>query len=157
MAFDFNIDEILKMAEQIEENGVKFYTEAAEAASDSSHKEMLLELAGFEKEHKKHFASIREKLSEAEKKGLIFDPEDESAWYLKSLSDMRVFFEKKINIKSLTGILKAAIEVEKESILFYHAIKPLVHENFGREKVNHIIKEEMLHIRMLTDKLKETK
>jgi len=68
MAFEYNIEEILKMAEQIEENGVKFYTEAASAASDSSAKQLLLDLAEFEKEHKKTFASIRENLSEKKNK-----------------------------------------------------------------------------------------
>ncbi len=153
MAFEYNIEEILKMAEQIEENGVKFYTEAASAASDSSAKQLLLDLAEFEKEHKKTFASIRENLSDKEKQSLIFDPKDESAQYLKALADMRVFFKKEIDIKNIQEILKEALVAEKDSILFYQAMKPLISEQSGVKKIEIIIQEEMKHIKILTEKL----
>ncbi|MBW1650267.1 MAG: ferritin family protein [Deltaproteobacteria bacterium] len=153
MAFEYNIEEILKIAEQIEENGVKFYTDAADAASDSDAKQLLLNLADFEKEHKKAFASIRENLSEKEKQNLIFDPQDESAQYLKALADMRVFFKKQIDIKNIEEILKEALIAEKDSILFYQAMKPLISEQSGKEKIQIIIKEEMKHINILTEKL----
>ena len=153
MAFEYNIEEILKMAEQIEENGVKFYTNAANAASDANAKQMLLELAEFEKEHKKAFALIRENLSAKEKENLTFDPQDDTAQYLKALADMRVFFKKEIDIKNIEEILKEALIAEKDSILFYQAMKPLVSQQSGKEKIEIIIKEEMKHIKILTEKL----
>jgi len=58
MTYDFNSNEILKMAEQIERNGYQFYTAAAENVSDPRAKEFLLKLADMESQHEVYFASI---------------------------------------------------------------------------------------------------
>ena len=41
MSFDFNPDEVLQMAEQIERNGARFYREAAELVEDAEANELL--------------------------------------------------------------------------------------------------------------------
>jgi rubrerythrin len=66
MSYDFNANEILKMAEQIERNGYKFYKSAAENVAKSQEKEFLLKLAEMEQHHEKLFASIRSELSQQE-------------------------------------------------------------------------------------------
>jgi rubrerythrin len=153
MANDFNIDEILKMAEQIEKNGGAFYREAAKNVKEKVHSGMLLELAEMEDQHEKTFASLRAGLTEAEKKSTVFDPDDESAVYLKALADTRVFYEKKIDTTSIKEILKEAITAEKDSIVFYLGMKDLVPKSLGQNKMDMIIKEEMAHIRLLAGKL----
>ena len=45
MSYDFNADDVLEIAEQLERNGGKFYRTAAESTSDTANKEFLLELA----------------------------------------------------------------------------------------------------------------
>ena len=50
-------------------------------------------------------------------------------------------------------ILKEAILAEKDSIVFYLGMKELVPENFGKTKIDAIIKEEMAHINLLSSKL----
>ena len=94
MGFDFNADDIFEMAEQIERNGAKFYRTAAEKVADSSAKELLLWLAGMEDEHEKTFALLRADLSKKEKAATVFDPEGESALYLRALADIEVFLRK---------------------------------------------------------------
>lgn len=153
MANDFNIDEILKMAEQIERNGGKFYRDAAKNVKEKAHTGMLLELAEMEDQHEKTFAALRAELTEAEKKSTVFDPEDESAVYLKALADTRVFYEKTIDTTSIKEILKEAITAEKDSIVFYLGMKELVPKRLGQTKMDIIIKEEMSHIRLLAGKL----
>lgn len=157
MAYVFNMNEILEMAEQIERNGALFYREAVKGISDSQNKELLLELAQMEDEHEKTFASLRAKLSVDEKTSTLFDPEGETALYLRALADIRVFFEKKIDISSMEKILKEALVAEKDSILFYIGMKELVPEKFGKIKIDSIIKEEMEHIKLLSKKLVELK
>lgn len=157
MAYDFNIDEILKIAEQIERNGVKFYKAAAERISGSPNKDLLLELAKMEEQHEKTFASLRAKLSDEEKAPTVFDPEGDISKYLKALADMRVFFEKDMDVTFMQGILKEAINAEKDSIVFYVGMQKLVPEKLGKDKVDAIINEEMYHLRMLADKLKDMK
>ncbi len=151
--YDFNADEIFEMAEQMERNGIKFYTTAAESVSDSDAKKLLLEFADMEREHEKIFAKMRKSLSSGEKESTVFDPEGEAVHYLRALADTRVFFDKTIDVSSLENILKDAIQAEKDSIVFYLGMKEAVPESLGKGKLDNIIKEEMGHIRMLSSKL----
>ena len=153
MVYDFTANDVFEMAEQLERNGAKFYRTAAENVSDPKSKELLIELAAMEDEHEKIFASLRADLTEAEKTTTVFDPEDESALYLRALADTRVFFEKEIDISSMKEILKAAIVAEKDSIVFYLGLKDFVPDQLGKNRLDTIIKEEMGHIRILSKEL----
>lgn len=153
MAYDFNANEIFEMAIQIEENGVKFYKTAAERVTDQKEKELLLRLADMETDHANTFRKMKKELSSDEKASKVFDPENESLLYLKSLADMRVFFEKELNTSSLKEILKDAIVAEKDSIVFYIGMKDLVPADKGQNRLDDIIKEEMGHIRLLSREL----
>jgi len=153
MSYDFNVDEVFEMAEQLERNGAKFYRDAAEANIDPSNKQMLLDLAAMEDEHEKTFKAMRAELTAKEQETTVFDPQGEAALYLRALADTRVFFEKDIDIKSMRGILTSAIEAEKDSIVFYLGMKDAVPSNLGKDRVDGIIKEEMGHIRLLSKEL----
>jgi rubrerythrin len=153
MAYDFNVDEIFIMAEQLERNGAKFYRESAKAVEDSASQKFLNDLAQMEDEHEKTFKSLRAEITEKEKEATVFDPAGEAALYLKSLADSRVFFEKEMDVTSLRGILKAAITAEKDSIVFYLGMKEAVAESLGKGRIEKIIKEEMGHIKFLSSKL----
>lgn len=152
-AYDFNADDIFKMAEEIERNGAKFYRNAAGGISDEGAKKLLLELADMEDEHEETFSGMRKGLSEEEKKSTAYDPDNMAGQYLKSLADTRVFFEKDIDTSSMKEILKAAIVAEKESIVFYLGMKEFVPENLGKDKLDRIIKEEMSHITRLAKEM----
>ncbi len=155
MGYDFNMDEILAMAEKIEKNGAAFYRSAAEGISGSPNRDLLLELANMEDQHEKTFAALRSELSENEKATTTFDPDNEAVLYLGALADIRVFFKKEIDVTSIEEILKAAIMAEKDSIVFYLGMKDLVPERLGKDKIDTVIKEEMSHINILGNKLKE--
>ena len=157
MRYDFNADEIFEMAEQMERNGEKFYKSAAATIGDEAHKKLLLELAAMEVDHEKTFKAMRSDLKSAEKSTTVFDPEGEAALYLRALVDTRVFFEKKVDVSSMEKILKAAIEAEKDSIVFYLGMKNAVPEKFGQDRIEGIIKEEMGHIRLLSRELAQLK
>ncbi|MFW5908050.1 MAG: ferritin-like domain-containing protein [Desulfosalsimonas sp.] len=156
-AFDFSADDIFKLAEEIEVNGEQFYRKAAEEVADQTGKDMLLGLAEMEKDHKKSFEQMRSELKDKEKADTVFDPEGEAENYLKALADIRVFFEKSIDTSSMKNILKDAIQAEKDSIVLYLGMKELVPENFGKNRIDKIIKEEMGHIRQLSAELKKLK
>ena len=153
MKYDFNADEIFEMAEQMERNGEGFYKKAAASIQDNAHRELLLKLAAMEVEHEKTFKAMHKDLSAAAKAATVFDPDGEAALYLRALVDTRVFFEKKIDVSSMEKILKAAIEAEKDSIVFYLGMKNAVPEKLGRDRIEGIIKEEMGHIRLLSREL----
>ena len=153
MTYDFTADDVFDMAEQLERNGAQFYRNAAENAGDSEAKEFLIRLAEMEDAHEKTFAFLRSNLSEKAKAATVFDPEHESALYLRALADTKVFFEKEIDLSSMRAILKAAILAEKDSIVFYLGMKDLVPDKLGKDKLDKIIKEEMGHIRILSKEL----
>ncbi len=157
MSYDFNADEVFQMAEQMERNGQTFYRTAAEAVGDDTKKELLLKLADMEVDHEKTFKAMRAELTEKEKSSTVFDPEGESALYLRALVDTRVFFEKDMDVSSMEKILKAAIEAEKDAIVFYLGIKNAVPVNLGQDRLDHIIKEEMGHVRLLSRELVQLK
>jgi len=153
MSYDFNADDIFEMAEQMERNGAAFYRDAADSVDDGSIREFLLEFAAMEDEHEKTFISLRKELTAAEKTPTVFDPNNESALYLKALADTRVFFKKEIDTSTVEGIFKSAITAEKDSIVFYLGMKDLVPGALGKDKMDGIIKEEMGHIKILSQKL----
>jgi len=157
MIYDFNADDVFEMAEQMERTGARFYREASDRIDDAEKKELLLGLAQMEDEHEKTFASLRTRLKESEKGATIFDPEGESERYLRAFADTRVFFKKQIDPSSLEQILKAAIEAEKDSIVFYLGVKDLVPEGMVRSELDGIIREEMAHIHNLSLELMKIK
>ncbi len=157
MIYDFNADDVFEMAEQIEKNGNKFYLTAAETVGDKETKDLLLEFARMEQEHEKIFTDMRQSLSSDDKQKTVFDPESEAGQYLKAFADTRVFFDKKIDVSSLETILKDAIQAEKDSIVFYLGMKEAVPEKLGKQHLDKIIKEEMSHIRLLSNKLIQIK
>jgi len=153
MSYDFNADDIFEIAEQLERNGAAFYRDAADSLNDGDVKQFLLEFAAMEDEHEKTFINLRKELTAAEKTSTVFDPNNESALYLKALADTRVFFKKEIDTSSIEEIFKSAITAEKDSIVFYLGMKDLVPGALGKDKMDDIIKEEMGHIKVLSQKL----
>ena len=151
--YDFNADEIFEMAEALEKNGAAFYTKAAAGATDPTAKTLLEGLAAMEVDHQKTFAEFRAQLTDKDKQPLVFDPQGETAQYLKALADTRVFFEKQIDMTSLEAILKEAITAEKDSIVFYLGMKDMVPDGSGKDRIDAIIKEEMGHIQQLSREL----
>lgn len=157
MSFVFNADEIFAMAEEIEKNGARFYRDAKSKVKDRAARDFLEELAAMEDEHQKVFSAMRTGLMEQDRQSMTFDPANESALYLKALADTRVFFQKTMGLSTLEGIFKAAIQTEKDSIAFYLGMKEFVPPAVGKGRLEDIVKEEMKHIRLLSEKLAATR
>lgn len=160
MAFDFNADEVFEMAERIERNGAAFYRKAATGASDDESRSFLLDLAAMEDDHLKTFSQMRQSLSRQEQESAVFDPDNENVLYLRAHADGQVFDMKADPSEFLEGgrtmreTLRKAIELEKDSIVFYLGIKEMVPERLGRGHVEDVIKQEMGHIALLSEKLR---
>lgn len=161
MGVQFNIDEVLEIAEQIERNGGKFYRAAAEVIEDQKNRQMLESLAALEDQHEKTFAAMREELLPTEKEVATFDPDEELGYYLRAMADRKVFDVSKDpvemmaerGVKTMADILTMAIGMEKDSVVYYLGMKAIVHQDQGKEKIDKIIKEEMSHIGILSMEL----
>jgi rubrerythrin len=149
----FNADEVLKIAEQIERNGIAFYETAAERF-DGDAKRTLLRLADMERTHEQVFATMRSELPDQGYKAI--DPEGEAARYLAAFADGQIFAPRADSRallapgKTERDILETAISLEKDSVVFYVAIKDAVPETLGEDKIDWIIQEEMAHIVLLS-------
>ena len=159
MAFSFNAQEVLQMAERIERNGARFYRRAAEeGAADAQTRGKLLELAEMEDRHEETFAQMREALRVEESQPVTFDPQCEAAHYLAAMADANVFGPEAdpgelVCGKSAAELLKIAIGLEKESIVFYLGLRDLVPTKLGAGKVERILREEMSHVALLRGQL----
>jgi rubrerythrin len=161
MAYDFNAQEAFEMAIQIEKNGAAFYRKAASLQEDAQNQTFLETIARMEDRHKEGFEEMKTRLTDLEKTQTVFDPNDELHLYLKDMADAHGGEGNPDVTDQLTGdetmaqIIKTAIALEKESILFYVGLKDLVPPKFGREKINAIINEEKKHIVQLNGFLKK--
>lgn len=159
MSAKFNAEEILEMAAQIETKGATFYRKAAK--HNVAGRELLLQIAAQEDRHYEIFVDMRKALAVGEKGG--YDPYGETDLYVKAMVDGYAFEINKDPAGALTGketladILKSAIQMEKDSIVFYLGLKQMVPSAFGGEKLDAIVKEEMTHIAWLGNKRAELK
>ena len=161
MSISFNADEILEIAQQIEQNGLNFYKAAANAVTDPEAKEMLSNLAEWEVGHEKLFRDMRAGLTYDQRQPTVFDPDNEMGLYLKAMANQVVFTSKMDPVvmigdkPSFRKVLDIALEREKEAVVFYAAVKKFVPESLGRDKIEAILQEEVSHVAMITQRLAE--
>ncbi|MBN1576277.1 MAG: ferritin family protein [Chitinispirillaceae bacterium] len=159
MPITFNADEVFTLAEQIERNGAAFYRNCAEIIPEA--KQFLLELAEMEESHLRRFQGMHLLVTSHESELFAADPDNEASAYLNTMAGGYVFDTHNdpsamLNgSESLPDILRIAIGLEKDSIVFYLGMKEVVPRNAGKDKVESIIREEMQHVTMLSNKLKE--
>jgi rubrerythrin len=163
MAIVFNADEIFEMAIRIENNAGAFYRKAASLQSDTENKKFLEGLAHMEDQHKKIFTDMRTTLKQKEKEPKVFDPHDEASQYLAAMTDSMGGEGSPSVADSLTGdetleeILRTAVGLEKDTILFYIGIKDLIPVQSGQNRIDEIIREERRHVIQLSNVLKKLK
>jgi rubrerythrin len=151
----YNAGEVLEIARQIERNGARFYRRAAETAPTSQAERALLDLAVMEEKHEQTFADMAAELSAEERQAPLYDPNDEARQYLQAVAGGQVFDLKADPAewleggRTLTEVLARAMELEKDSIIYYLALKPAIPEGLGRARVDDVIREEMRHLVLL--------
>jgi rubrerythrin len=160
MGPEFNADEIFEIAEQIERNGEEFYRRSADITEESSARELLLSLAAWENQHEKLFIRMRAGLAQEDRERPLADLDEQASMYLRAAADTHVF-----NLNEMAAIIKGdetpeqllriALAFEKDSIVFFLAMREIVPEDLGKDKVNGIIDEEMSHVTMLDERIRE--
>ncbi len=156
MAVPISADEVFEMACQIERNGAAFYRRAAGNTEDANAREILNGLAEMEDDHERTFAAMKARFAA---QGGVVQADAQANLYLRALADGRVF-----NVKgdpaaglrgreSLPDVLRTAIGLEKDSIVFYVGIRRAVVGTADKERVEAVIAEEMKHIAVLGEQL----
>jgi len=158
----FNSSEVFQIGAQIERNGQKFYRKAAEITSDPKIIELLESLAEMEDNHEELFIRLHKELVEIPQSEFP-DMDDQLTQYLHSFADKEVFKASetpasKINKNtSLEEIFDIAIDFERSSVVFFTLIKEMVPESLGKDKIDILIKEEIMHIAELNNQLNALK
>ena len=134
MAVYFSADDVFQIAMDMEENGARFYSRAAERAKEEHARKLLLDLAAMENWHEEVFAKMRAELPTAEEAEteMFTDPSGKDVSILKLMAEGIVFDAKADPSERLTGketmeeILAIAVGLEKDSIVFYMGMKNIV-------------------------------
>ena len=158
MSIQFTADEMLRVAEQIERNGITFYSAAARQVEHVELSELLLRLADWEAKHEALFAAMRESLSERDREPISFDPDDEISLYLRNFADSVVFTGQQDLVALFAAatplsILRTALGREEDSIVFYAGMRGYVPARLGADKVERIITEEYGHAAMIQQQI----
>lgn len=160
---NFSILEAVEIAVGIEEEGIRFYTLAAEKVDDPEVKKLFGILKEKEHDHIKTFRNLYADL--AEKKGdqdaelYIFDPEiaanfrgyAETAVFPVAGAARSVLRE----CETPEDVLRLAMQAEKDSILYYHELLHHAPWPEAEELVKDIIAEEHRHFAILRKELEK--
>jgi len=158
----YNVREVFEIAEEIERNGARFYRRAAvlaEAWPEAA--EVLGRLARMEDEHEKLFRSLKEEFVPEAAPSAIPDPDDQALAYLQEMGDAQVFGNREDlaarlgDAVTLAEVYRLAIGFEKDSVLFFTAIRKLVPNELGKSRIDMLINEEVGHVALLSRELKK--
>ncbi len=151
METELNADEIFAMAEWIEDQGARFFGRLARSAGGAGAREMLLDLAKMEEDHKNTFSGMRAARAAREHT----PPEAEAAKYAGVISRMCVHVESDL-VERFTGseppdqIVAKVLDFEASTIVFFVAMKEILADSREKSSVDRIIKEELGHILTLS-------
>jgi len=156
----FTGSEVIEMALKIEENGMKFYTDAFKAAKDETTKALFKKLAIEEGHHIKIFTDMKD-LVKDEYVSEGFDPYiTEASEYLRSMADSEVFKSPGDGgkfageIANPGEVLDFAIGMEKDSLVFYGEYEKVIVDK-DKAVLNALIEQEEEHLETLVTLRKE--
>lgn len=147
-----NVHDVVNFAIRIEENGERFYREAAGIVIDRPAKELFEQLAEAETVHRKTFEKLLSGLGDYRPAETY---EGEYLAYLKDFIDGKAVFRDHPNIaqlakaSSVVGALDFAIQRELDSILYYQEMKKFMGAAHT-EPIDLIIDEERMHFALLS-------
>jgi rubrerythrin len=151
--------EIVEIGIQIEKNGRDFYNILTKQSDNPKAQSLFAFLSQEEEKHIKAFQEILQKTQRYEPQGL--DSDDYYA-YLNSLASEHVF-TKAGKGEEMAKMAKTdeegfdlAVGFEKESIIFYEAMKRVV-PDFDLKILEELIAQEVNHLRKLTELRKSIK
>ncbi|MBU0743492.1 ferritin family protein [bacterium] len=143
--------DILADAIAFEEEGIRFFTEKAEAATSELERSIFLSLAKDEQGHRAHLIGVRDgmikthNLSSLDKPGHDHDatPRQIFESALESVKDPYEYVEEDLEI------LQGAMEVERKGYTMYSKAAARMESTEARELFEHLAAEEQTHYELL--------
>jgi rubrerythrin len=157
----FTSSTVFDIAQQIERNGRRYYRRAAELCGDPAARAAFLELAAMEANHERTFAAMRAE-AEREHPNWLAEPFlADQPELSKPLAAGRVFdfdADPAAGLGEATpvrDVIERAIGLEKDSIIFYLLIRQAVPADWGHDRIDAVIREELGHITVLGNRIAE--
>ena len=145
-------DEIVEIAVRLEESGEAFYNAAAARATTPGIKALFEDLALQEQYHRRAFQQMGR---DAVELTLSPDQWQEFQAYTDALLRQSFFADPENALNLAAGAedersaLQAALDFEKEAMLFFHELQAAV-KGGGKQIVERIIQEEKQHVQRLS-------
>ncbi|MDH4231250.1 MAG: ferritin family protein [Nitrospirota bacterium] len=146
----YSIAEVIEQAVRTEKLGYQFYTTMADRfREDIGLKKLFETLGAKELVHEKRFSELKEITGADEPEGW-----EEVSEYLRAIVESEFFLGKNKalpaleHVDSVENAVNFAMGFEKETLLYFHAVRDLVKE---KDVVDEIINEEKSHLRWLSE------
>ncbi len=149
--------DLVELAIKMERYGHAFYDSLAKGAKNEKVKGLFAFLAQEEQKHIKNFESLSQNIGDYRPPG-VHSGLDESV--LQVMVDMNIFTDSNAwrdaarKAETEAQALNVGIDFEKESLLFYHELKPYVRE-VDEGIVEAVLKQEKEHLLRLSALKKE--
>lgn len=149
----FNKEDLLKVAMEIEKNGGAFYRKQAGLTKNQDIEFTFNWLASQEDEHLKTFTGLLHTVELKPSKGAVTD---DYMSYLTALAQSYVFSKDMVEASHVemadkpSKALRFALDMERDSILFYHELKEVVRDQ-DQAILEKIINEERTHVKKLRE------
>lgn len=159
MDTQFNVFEVLQIAEEVERKAAQFFLWAGERSPDAERRNLYYSLAAWRDKRRRAWARIRREYSERTGEFGTFDPDD----YVLSNPQVMAGLTSFGTDPSLSGrtggrgsraqILHDAIQRTEGVIVFYQGLKAFAGDPDSRMMIDTMIAEEGRHVRLLTRSL----
>lgn len=155
MDTQFNVFEVLRIAEEVDHRAAKFYLKAAERFSDPARRNLYYGMAGWRARHKQAWERIRKEYSERTGEFGTFDPDN----YVRSNPHVMASLfgfgtgasapNRPTGYETREQIVHDAIRRSEGVIIFFQGLKEFAGDPESRMMINNMISEEDRHIRLL--------
>lgn len=151
MDTQFNVFEILRIAEETEHKAAKFYLRAAGRFPDPKRRDLCYDLASWRVKHERAWIRLRQEYSEKTGEFGTFDPNN----YVRSNPHVMAGLpwfgarDQFTGHESASQIVRDAIRRSESVLIFYHGLKEFARDPAGRGMIDAMTDEEDRHIRQL--------
>ncbi len=158
---NYSILEAVEVALMMEEEGIRFYTLAEQKAGDPELKQLFSLLRDKEHQHietfRRFFGDLSTRSSDPDAELWLLDTEVAS--YFRAAVESAVFPTKGAAERAIAGlhgaaeILRLALRMEKDSVLFYNGLLAAAPWPEARALVEKVVAEERRHVVFVHEKL----
>ena len=158
MSMFFNAIEAARIAQNMETNGIEFYSKSAARTKDAGVRKVFEQLAKDEQEHLDAFTKLERALEVARTAPPESGDEAETGTYIQRLLETQVFSglsdatrlgqEAKDDYEALATAMRA----ERDAVVFYQEMLAFIDSKTAQETFTWILDEERKHLRLLGDR-----